>query len=229
MTRFRSANNDKIQVIMMADSKPWLVDEASSAEQRHAPATMRNRDAIVEILRDILPDTGTILEIASGTGEHAVYFGQRFADLIFQPSDPDPECCQSIAAWTKREAMANILPPKQLDAQAPEWDVPQPAAILCINMVHISPWESSIGLMDKAGKLLEPGAPLYLYGPYLRKDVKTAQGNLDFERSLKSRDLRWGLRDVADMDALAARNGFSRESLIEMPANNISLIYRKQA
>ena len=181
MTRFRSANNDKIQVIMMADSKPWLVDEASSAEQRHAPATMRNRDAIVEILRDILPDTGTILEIASGTGEHAVYFGQRFADLIFQPSDPDPECCQSIA------------------------------------------------LMDKAGKLLEPGAPLYLYGPYLRKDVKTAQGNLDFERSLKSRDLRWGLRDVADMDALAARNGFSRESLIEMPANNISLIYRKQA
>lgn len=200
---------------------------AAPGEQRHAPATLRNRDAIVEILRAILPDHGTILEIASGTGEHIVYFGRTFPDLTFQPSDPDPACCQSIAAWTKREAVSNILPPKQLDAQAAQWDVAKPAAILCINMVHISPWESSIGLFEKAGKLLDPGAPLYLYGPYLRADVETAPGNLAFERSLKSRNLQWGLRDVADMDALATRNGFVRESLIEMPANNISLIYRK--
>lgn len=212
----------------MTDSKPWIVAEATPDEQKHAPATLRNRDAIVAVLRDILPEQGLILEIASGTGEHAVYFGRAFPELTFQPSDPDPACCQSIAAWTKREGVANILPPLQLDAQAAQWDVQDVAAILCINMVHISPWESSIGLFDKAGKLLAPGAPFYLYGPYLREDVETAPGNLAFERSLKSRNLRWGLRDVADMDALATRNGFARESLTEMPANNISLVYRKQ-
>ncbi|MEH6828502.1 DUF938 domain-containing protein [Parasphingorhabdus sp.] len=196
-------------------------------QQRHAPATMRNRDAIVALLERILPSSGLVLEIASGTGEHAVYFGKTFPDLTFQPSDPDPACCQSIAAWTKREAVANVLPPLQLDAQAGQWDIPKPAAILCINMVHISPWESSIGLFEKAGSLLDLDAPLYLYGPYLHADVETAPGNMDFERSLKSRDLRWGLRDVADMDALATRTGFVRESLTEMPANNISLVYRK--
>ena len=195
--------------------------------EKHAPATLRNRDAIVAVLEEILPSRGLVLEIASGTGEHVVYFGRNFPDLTFQPSDPDPACCQSIAAWTKREGATNILPPKQLDAQAPEWDVPETAAILCINMVHISPWESSIGLFDKAAELLDPGAPLYLYGPYLREDIETAPSNLDFERSLKSRDLRWGLRDVTDMDALATANGFQRKSLIEMPANNISLVYRK--
>jgi hypothetical protein len=196
-------------------------------EQRHAPATMRNRDAIVALLEKILPSSGLVLEIASGTGEHAVYFGKTFPELTFQPSDPDPACCQSIAAWTKREAVPNVLPPLQLDAQAAQWDIPKPAAILCINMVHISPWESSIGLFEKAGTLLDPGALLYLYGPYLRADVETAPGNMDFERSLKSRDLRWGLRDVADMDALATRTGFVRDSLTEMPANNISLVYKK--
>ena len=211
----------------MTDPKPWTIGESAPGEQRHAPATLRNRDAIVEVLRAILPDRGTILEIASGTGEHIVYFGRTFPCLTFQPSDPDPACCQSIAAWTRREAVANVLPPLQLDAQAAQWDIAKPAAILCINMVHISPWESSIGLFEKAGKLLDTGAPLFLYGPYLRDGVETAPGNLAFERSLKSRNLRWGLRDVADMDALAAKNGFSRESLIEMPANNISLIYRK--
>ncbi len=212
----------------MTDSKPWIVAASTPDEQKHAPATLRNRDAIVAVLRDILPERGLILEIASGTGEHAVYFGRAFPGLTFQPSDPDPACCQSITAWTEREGSSNILPPLQLDAQAPQWDVQNVAAILCINMVHISPWESSIGLFDKAGKLLAPGAPFYLYGPYLRDDIETAPGNLAFERSLKSRNLRWGLRDVADMDALAARNGFTRESLVEMPANNISLVYRKQ-
>jgi len=211
----------------MTDPKPWTIGDSAPGEQRHAPATMRNRDAIVAVLKDILPAKGLVLEIASGTGEHVVYFGRTFPTLTFQPSDPDPACCESITAWTKREAVPNVLPPLQLDAQAAQWDVPKPAAILCINMIHISPWESSIGLFEKAGALLEPGAPLYLYGPYLRADVETAPGNLAFERSLKSRDLRWGLRDVADMDALAQRNGFTRESLVEMPANNISLVYRK--
>lgn len=209
------------------DNRFWYDEGKPAMTERHAPATLRNRDAIVALLEKILPTSGLVLEIASGSGEHAVYFGSKFPKLIFQPSDPDPEALRSIAAWTKREAVENILPPLQLDAQAADWDIPKPAAILCINMVHISPWESSIGLFEKAATLLGPGAPLYLYGPYLRADVETAPSNLAFERSLKSRDLRWGLRDVADMDALATRTGFIRESLTEMPANNISLVYRK--
>lgn len=199
----------------------------TGAEQRHAPATLRNRDAIVAVLETILPSSGTVLEIASGTGEHAIYFGRKFSQLTFQPSDPDPVNQQSIAAWTARENVANILSPLELDTMARSWNIEQPSAILCINMIHIAPWEASIGLFEKAGKLLASGAPLFLYGPYFRDDVETAQGNLDFERSLKSRNLQWGIRDVADIDGLASSNGFVRESLTEMPANNISLVYRK--
>lgn len=197
------------------------------SEQRHAPATLRNRDAIVAVLQTILPASGTVLEIASGTGEHIIYFGRQFPQLQFMPSDPDPVNLQSIAAWTARERVTNILPPLGLDAMGKNWDVDPVAAVLCINMIHIAPWEASIGLFEKAAAQLESGAPLYLYGPYFRDDVETAQGNLDFERSLKSRNLQWGIRDVADIDSLAARTGFTRESLVEMPANNISLIYRK--
>lgn len=211
----------------MTDSKPWFTDKPTASDQKHAPATMRNRDAIVTGLSAVLPETGTILEVASGTGEHAVYFGQQFPNLTFQPSDPDPDCCRSIAAWTAREEVENVLEPMQLDALVRKWEIDKPAAILCINMIHIAPWEASIGLFKHASGLLAPGAPLYLYGPYFREGVEPAQGNLDFERSLKSRNLQWGIRDVADIDALAEQAGFNRESLVEMPANNISLIYRK--
>lgn len=212
----------------MTDSKLWRTGKTGPEDQKHAPATMRNRDAIVEVLGGVLPDEGTILEVASGTGEHAVYFGQKFPNLTFQPSDPDPECCRSIAAWRKRAEAQNVLPPIQLDALADKWSIDQPAAILCINMIHISPWEASVGLFRKAAMLLSVGAPLYLYGPYFRDDVAPAQGNLEFERSLKSRNLQWGIRDVADMDALAAKTGFERNGLIDMPVNNISLIYHKK-
>lgn len=214
-------------IARMNDPKPWLTDDPGADEQKHAPATLRNRDAIVALLRALLPGSGTILEIASGTGEHAVYFAQNFPQLTIQPSDPDPECCRSIASWTKQTGVTNVLPPLQLDALAGDWAIDPPAAILCINMIHISPWEASIGLFEKAARLLVPGAPLYLYGPYFRDDIQTAESNLAFDRNLKSRNLQWGIREVADMDALADRTGFSRESLTEMPANNISLVYRK--
>ncbi|MEL6874832.1 MAG: DUF938 domain-containing protein [Pseudomonadota bacterium] len=211
----------------MSESGSDLFPENGSNTQRHAPATLRNRDAIVEVLRSILPDRGTILEVASGTGEHAVYFGRTFPHLTFQPSDPDLDNHQSIRAWTEREGLPNILPPMALDALEPEWDAAEPAAILCINMVHIAPWEASIGLLEKASRLLKSGAPFYLYGPYFQAGVPPAEGNLAFERSLKSRNLQWGIRDVADMDALAEKTGFRREKLIDMPANNISLVYRR--
>lgn len=204
---------------------------SESADQKHAPATLRNRDAIAGVLQDILPDSGTVLEIASGTGEHAVYFGEKFPGLIWQPSDPDPENCRSIAAWTQRAGVTNVRPPLQLntldDGQSALWDMAKPAAILCINMVHIAPWEASIGLFQKAAGLLDPGMPFMLYGPYFRGDAPTAQSNLDFDRSLKSRDLRWGIREVADLDALGEQYGFTRVRLIEMPANNLSLVYRR--
>ncbi len=209
------------------DSTPWFRDQAGPEDEKHAPATLRNRDAIVAVLQDVLPDSGTVLEVASGTGEHAVYFGEKFPDLTWQPSDPDPDGCRSIAAWTKRAGVGNVLPPLQLDALALRWDIEKPSAILCINMVHIAPWEASIGLFEKAALLLEPGSSFYLYGPYFRGDAPTAQGNLDFDRSLKSRNLRWGIREVADMDTLATKNGFTRTDLVEMPANNLSLIYRR--
>jgi hypothetical protein len=209
------------------DSTPWFRDQAGPEDEKHAPATLRNRDAIIAVLQEVLPDSGTVLEIASGTGEHAVYFGEKFPELTWQPSDPDPDGCRSIAAWTKRAGVGNVLPPLQLDALALRWDIEKPSAILCINMVHIAPWEASIGLFEKAALLLESGSSFYLYGPYFRGDAPTAQGNLDFDRSLKSRNLRWGIREVADMDALATKNGFTRTDLVEMPANNLSLIYRR--
>lgn len=210
-----------------SDSAPWFRDQAGPEDEKHAPATLRNRDAIVAVLQKLLPNNGTVLEIASGTGEHVVYFGEKFPDLTWQPSDPDPDGCRSIAAWTKRAGVGNVLPPLQLDALASGWEIAKPAAILCINMVHIAPWEASIGLFEKAAKLLDPGSSFFLYGPYFRGDAAIAQGNLDFDRSLKSRDLRWGIREVDDMDALADKNGFARIDLIEMPANNLSLIYRR--
>ncbi len=210
-----------------SDSAPWFRDQTGPEDEKHAPATLRNRDAIVSVLQGVLPQDGIVLEIASGTGEHAVYFGERFPHLTWQPSDPDPDGCRSIAAWTKRAGVGNVLPPLQLDALVPEWNIEKPAAILCINMIHIAPWEASIGLFEKAAKLLKPGSIFFLYGPYFRGDAPTAQGNLDFDRSLKSRDLRWGIREVDDIDALAAKNGFTRTDLVEMPANNLSLIFRR--
>jgi len=200
----------------------------SFSEQRHAPATLRNRDAIVAVLQTILPASGTVLESASGTGEHIIYFGRQFPQLQFLPSDPDPVNLQSIAAWTARERVANILPPLGLDTMAKNWDVEPVAAVLCINMIHIAPWEASIGLFEKAAAQLESGAPLYLYGPYFRDDVETAQGNLEFAYAVSKAVIsNRASRDGAEINNLAARTGLPRESLVEMPANNISLVYRK--
>jgi hypothetical protein len=192
---------------------------------RHAPATARNRDPILAVLRDILPASGLILEIASGTGEHVRYFAEQLPDLDWQPTDPDPDALTSIAAW--REGLANIRPPLRLDASASDWPVAEADAILCINMVHISPWSATEGLFAGAARLLPPGAPLFLYGPYRRADVPTAPSNEAFDQSLKARDPAWGLRQLEDVVALAARTGFRLDRPMEMPANNVSLVFRR--
>lgn len=196
--------------------------------KRHAPATERNREPIAEVLARELPPAGRVLEIASGTGEHAVFFAPRFPTLAWQPTDPDSEALASIAAYRADYEGDNLAAPLLLDAAAPaSWPVSEADAILCINMVHISPWAATEGLLEGAAQLLVgKGAPLVLYGPYLEQGVETAPSNLDFDASLKLRDPRWGLRDAEQVDALAASHGLTRTARYALPANNIMLVYR---
>ncbi len=211
----------------MADSHAWDSKTGGPEARKHAPATLRNRDAITDVLKDVLPKAGLILEIASGSGEHAAYFANVFPHLQFQPSDVSAEACRSIAAWADEAGARNILTPVQLDVMQDSWPVAQADAILCINMVHISPWAASEALFRGASAVLPQGGPLYLYGPYISADIETAPSNLAFDQSLKSRNPDWGLRNLADMDALARMHGFIREQMIKMPANNLSLVYRR--
>lgn len=208
----------------MTDPQPFVFDE-SKAAKRYAPATDRNRDAITEILRHILPASGLVLEVASGTGEHAVHFAQAFQGLTWQPSDPDPAGLASIEAWSSEAQLANLLPPIALDASM-NWSVAYADAIICINMTHISPWEATLGLVRGAGELLPEDGALYLYGPYRQNDVPTVKSNEDFDASLRSRNPAWGLRYVEDVAAAAEEFGVRLQSVIEMPANNLSLIFR---
>lgn len=211
----------------MTEPRPWLIEEAGTEARRHAPATLRNRYAITDVLRAVLPETGLVLEIASGSGEHVVHFAQALPHLHWQPSDCEPSALRSIAAWTADSEAANVLPPLAIDVEQDEWPIERAEAIVCINMVHISPWNATQALFRHAAALLPPGAPLYLYGPFVRHDVKTADSNLAFDASLKARNPAWGLRDVADLDAAGAEHGLVRAELIEMPANNLSLVYRR--
>jgi hypothetical protein len=208
----------------MGDPTPWIAAEDTGATRKHAPATLRNREAIAAVLAEALPATGTVLEIASGSGEHCAFFAGRFPRLSWQPSDPEPSALSSIASWCV--GLDNVAEPVAIDASAADWPVEQADALLCINMVHISPWEATLGLLDGAARVLPEGAPLILYGPYRRAEVATAPSNEAFDESLKARDPRWGLRDVADVSAAAAARGLAFERLVEMPANNIMLVYR---
>lgn len=195
--------------------------------KRHAPATARNSAAIAEVLRKELPQTGSVLEIASGSGEHAIYLAREFPGLLWHPTDYDVDALDSIRAWTQEAGLANIAPPQRLDASAPPWDVPQVDAMFCCNMIHISPWAASEGLFRGAGAVLHPSAPLILYGPFIERGVETSESNLQFDASLKSRNSEWGLRDIAVLDQLAGQEGLERANRYTMPANNLTLIYRR--
>ncbi len=201
-------------------------DLGSGGVKRHAPATLRNRDAIAEVLKAELPKRGTVLEVASGTGEHAVFFAAQFPHLRWQPSDPDTDALKSIAAYRAEYASDNVCAPVQLDASTDDWPVQAADAIVCINMVHISPWEATEGLFDGAARLLGEDAPLILYGPYIEPEIETAPSNVEFDASLKARDPRWGIRDVEDVDRLGQGVGLVRAARYAMPANNIALVYR---
>jgi len=195
--------------------------------KQHAPATLRNREPILAVLREELPDRGRVLEIAAGTGEHAVFFAGAFPQIEWVPSDPSQTAIESIAAWREDYPGDNLAAPVMLDAAARDWPVDTADAVLCVNMIHISPWEASLGLFAGAARLLAKGAPLVLYGPYFEEGVEPAASNLDFDASLKARDPRWGIRQLREIDALAARSGFARTARHEMPANNLTLVYRR--
>ncbi|MFN3819619.1 DUF938 domain-containing protein [Blastomonas sp.] len=213
----------------MTEPKPWLIDEAGSEARRHAPATLRNRDAIVDVLRDYLPASGTVLEIASGSGEHIVHFAQAFPHLVWQPSDCEPAALASIAAWAAQAGASNVQPPLPIDAAQPDWPIGSADAILCINMMHISPWDATLGLFKGCAQALTEEAPIILYGPYLEQGVETAASNLAFDESLKARNPAWGLRHLDAVDRVASDHGFARTSRHAMPANNLALVYRKRS
>jgi hypothetical protein len=194
--------------------------------KRSAPATERNREPLAAVLRQVLPERGTLLEIASGTGEHAVYFARLFPNLLWQPTDPDPQALDSIRAWRAEQGPANLLEPLRLDASAESWPAGSADAILCVNMVHISPWAATEGLMRGAGRLLAAGAPLVLYGPYRRAGVATAPSNEAFDESLRARNPEWGLRDLEAVEAEAGRHRLALERVVEMPANNLTVVFR---
>jgi hypothetical protein len=203
------------------------VSDPGGDARRIAPHVARNAAPIIEVLSTVLPASGLVLEIASGSGEHALHFARAFPTLTFQPSDPDPAALRSIDAWRAEEDLPNLLPPIELDAAKADWPVEHAGAILCINMVHISPWAATRGLLYGAGHLLQSGAPLYLYGPYRQRGVETAPSNEAFDLSLKSRNPEWGLRNLEDVVEEAGRHGLTLKSLVPMPANNLSVVLRK--
>ena len=194
--------------------------------KRHAPATARNSQPLAEVLARELPASGTVLEIASGSGEHAVFMARRFPALDWQPSDRDAEALASVDVWAAEAAVANLRPAITLDAAQANWPIAAADAVLCVNMVHISPWSAAVGLFAGAGRILTSGAPLVLYGPFIEPGRETAPSNLAFDQSLKQRNSEWGLRNTADLDALAADHGLRRTARHAMPANNLVLVYR---
>lgn len=192
----------------------------------HAPAFTRNGDPLRDALRHLLPQSGLVLEIASGSGEHIVHFARAFGGLMFQPSDPDAAACASIDAWAQHAALPNIRPALALDAMS-DWPVTRADAILCINMVHIAPWEATEGLFRNAARILPPGGVLVLYGPFDREGVCLAPGNIAFDADLRRRNPNWGLRRLEALTALAT--GFALPGIVEMPANNIVATYQRRA
>lgn len=210
-----------------------MIDTGPSTDPRlFAPSAARNRDPIRDVLQRHLPTRGLVLEIASGSGEHVTHFASANAsgpDLIFQPSDPDAKARASIDAWVAALKLTNVRPAIALDAAAASWPVTAADAVLSINMIHIAPWAAAEGLVRNAGRLLSSGGFLYLYGPFRRDGQPTAPSNDAFDADLRRRNPAWGVRDLEAVAALAADNGFAAPEIVDMPANNLSLIFRRHA
>ena len=201
-------------------------EAAATGGRRSAPAALRNREPIAEVLRDWLPQSGLILEIASGTGEHASYFAERFPQLDWQPSDTHPDALASIREWRNEVDLPNLSGPIEIDATRSEWPIDRADAVLNFNMAHISPWAASLGLIAGAARVLPPGGRFIVYGPWLKDDIETVPSNLAFDADLKRRDPQWGLRRVKDL-AAAASPLFDLTEIRSMPANNLMLLFTR--
>lgn len=203
------------------------------SDGRHfSPSAARNSGPICAVLEKVLPKDGIALEIGSGTGEHVICFAKALPGLLWQPSDPDPASRASIDAWIAAEGLANIRSPVAIDTRQAIWGVEDDtpfAAVVSLNMIHISPWESALGLLAGAGRILRPDGILYLYGPFMRSGTHTAPSNEAFDADLKRRDPRWGVRDIDDLIREAAPHGLDLREVIAMPANNLSLVFTKAA
>ncbi|MHA6645541.1 DUF938 domain-containing protein [Mesorhizobium sp. A623] len=193
-----------------------------------SPSAERNKGLIADILKRVLPSHGTVLEISSGTGQHVVHFAREMPDLIWQPSESDEPSLQSIERWMAADNLPNILPPLRIDVTERPWSAGNAAAIVCLNMIHIAPWSAAEGLIQGAENILGQGGILFLYGPYRRQGRPTAPSNEAFDEQLRSRNLEWGLRNVEDVARHAMLHGFGPPDIHEMPANNLSLVFRKQ-
>lgn len=199
----------------------------SSDLRRYAPATERNRQPILDVLQRTLPASGRALEIGSGTGEHAVFLAQALPDWTWMPSEGDAQMLPSIQAWIDHTGLSNVEPPRVIDVRAADWSVSPVDAIICCNVIHYSPWATTPALLDGAARLLRPGGVLYLYGPYRRHGAHTAPSNETFDEWLKQRDPEFGVRDLETVQAEAAARGLTAGPVIEMPANNLSVIFLK--
>jgi SAM-dependent methyltransferase len=191
--------------------------------KQHAPAAERNAAPILDVLARALPDAGLVLEIASGSGQHAIYMARALPRIEWQPSDPSSEALASIAAWRDEAALPNLRAPLALDVRAP-WPIDRADAVVCINMLHISPWTAAEALFAGAARVLPPAGVLYTYGPY-RIDGVTAPSNEAFDRSLRARDDAWGVREVRELERIA--RGFALTEMVAMPANNHSLVWTR--
>ena len=192
----------------------------------HSPSAARNQGPILLALRPALPRAGLLLEVASGSGEHAACLAAALPGLRLQPTDPRPEALASIDAWCG--GLSNVRPALRLDATWPVWPVAAADAVLCINMVHIAPWAAAEGLVSGAARLLPPGGLLALYGPFIQADQALAPGNAAFDASLRARDPAWGLRAVGDIAVLAGSAGFGPPEVVGMPANNLLILFRRR-
>jgi hypothetical protein len=199
----------------------------ASDPRLHYPHVARNREPILAVLRRVLPARGLVLEVASGSGEHAAYFAKSLPALTWQPTDPDPRALTSIAAYRADAGAANLLAPLRLDTTVEPWPVARADALVCLNMIHIAPWAAAEALMAGAGRTLAADAPLYLYGPYQIDGRHTAASNQAFDAWLKAQNPEWGVRDLGAVTDLAARHGLALAETVPMPANNFSVIFRR--
>ena len=202
--------------------------EKTSDGKWSIPAAERNKGPILDVLARVLPERGVVLEVASGTGQHVIHFAKALSGLIWQPSDPDAELRASIGRRVQEERLVNVHPPIDLDVARLPWSLRAADAVLCINMIHVAPWSATLALLEGAKALLPKGHVLYLYGPYRRFGRHTSASNEQFDSDLRAQNPEWGLRDLEAVSGAAASSGFVLAEIVEMPANNFSLVFGRE-